>query len=74
MKKISTGIKDLDSLIDSAHIGDNMVWETEAGTSEDIFIQNFITESLEENRDVIYASFNRSPQSILLHMNLQNKS
>ena len=70
MKKISTGIKDLDSLIDSAHIGDNMVWETEAGTSEDIFIQNFITESLEENRDVIYASFNRSPQSILLHMNI----
>jgi len=68
MKKISTGIKDLDSLIDSAHIGDNMVWETEAGTSEDIFIRNFITESLEENRDVIYASFNRSPQSILLHM------
>ena len=74
MKKISTGIKDLDSLIDSAHIGDNMVWETEAGTSEDIFIQNFITESLEENRDVIYASFNRSPQSILLHMNIQKNA
>jgi transcriptional regulator with XRE-family HTH domain len=71
MKKISTGIKDLDSLIDSAHIGDNMVWETEAGTSEDIFIQNFITESLEENKPVIYASFNRSPQSILLHVDLQ---
>lgn len=74
MKKISTGIKDLDSLIDSAHIGDNMVWETEAGTSEDIFIQNFITESLEEDRDVIYASFNRSPQSILLHMNIQKNA
>jgi len=71
MKKISTGIKDLDNLIDSAHIGDNMVWETEAGTSEDIFIQNFINESLEENRPVIYASFNRSPQSILLHMDLK---
>lgn len=71
MQKITTGIKDLDTLIDSAHIGDNMVWETEAGTSEDIFIRNFITKSLEENRDVIYASFNRSPQSILLHMNIQ---
>jgi len=71
MQKISTGIKDLDNLIDSAHIGDNMVWETEAGTSEDIFIQNFIRESLEENRPVIYASFNRSPQSILLHTDLK---
>jgi len=74
MIKISTGIKDLDSLIDSAHIGDNMVWETEAGTSEDIFIRNFITESLEENRDVIYASFNRSPQSILLHMDIKKNA
>lgn len=74
MKKISTGIKDLDNLIDFAHIGDNMVWETEAGTSEDIFVYNFITKSLEENRDVIYASFNRSPQSILLHMNIQKNA
>lgn len=74
MQKITTGIKDLDILIDSAHIGDNMVWETEAGTSEDIFIRNFITKSLEENRDVIYASFNRSPQSILLHMNIQKNA
>lgn len=37
MKKISTGIKDLDNLIDCAHIGDNVVWEGEAGTSEYLF-------------------------------------
>ena len=72
MKKISTGINDLDSLIDSAHIGDNMVWETEAGTSEDLFIRNFVTRSLDEDKDVIYVSFNRSPQSILLHMGLKD--
>ena len=70
MKKISTGIKDLDNLIDYAHIGDNVVWETEAGTSEEIFIHNFITESLAEKRDVIYVGFNRSPQSILLNLNI----
>ncbi len=70
MDKISTGITDLDSLIDSAYIGDNMVWETEAGTSRDIFMLNFINRSLSEDRDVIYVSFNRSPQSILLHMNI----
>ncbi len=71
MDKISTGIKDLDNLIDSAYIGDNVVWETEAGTSEDIFIHNFITRSLSEDKDVIYVSFNRSPQSILLHMDVK---
>ncbi|HWR57249.1 MAG TPA: helix-turn-helix domain-containing protein [Thermodesulfovibrionales bacterium] len=68
MHKISSGIGDLDGLIDSLHIGDNVVWEIEAGTSEDIFASHFIDKSLAENRDVIYASFNRSPQSILLNM------
>lgn len=71
MDKISTGIRDLDNLIDSAYIGDNVVWETEAGTSEDIFIHNFIAGSLAKDKDVIYVSFNRSPQSILLHMNIK---
>ncbi len=74
MRKISTGIKSLDSLIDLAHIGDNVVWETEAGTSEDIFIQKFIDQSLSENKDIIYVSFNRSPQSILLHTAIREHS
>jgi KaiC/GvpD/RAD55 family RecA-like ATPase len=70
MKRISTGIKDLDTLIDYAHIGDNVVWETEAGTSEDLFMHSFIQKSLKEKQNVIYVSFNRSPQSILLHINI----
>lgn len=68
MTKISTGIRDLDSLIDFVNIGDNVVWETEAGTAEDVFTRNFIATSLTEGRDVIYVSFNRSPQSILLQL------
>lgn len=74
MQKISTGIRDLDNLVDSAHIGDNVVWETEAGTSEDIFVYHFIDSSLRENRDVIYVSFNRSPQSILLNLNFRENA
>lgn len=70
MEKISTGIEDLDALIDSTHIGDNVVWEIEAGTSEDLFINKFINQSLEEKKDVIYVSFNRSPQSILLNQKI----
>ncbi len=70
MTKISTGIRDLDTLIDSVNIGDNVVWEIEAGTSEDTFIHSFLKKSLSEGRDVIYVSFNRSPHSILLNMHL----
>lgn len=70
MQKISTGINDLDRLIDSAHIGDNIVWEVEAGASEDVFMRNFINSSVLEKKDVIYVSFNKSPQSVLQNINV----
>lgn len=65
MGKISSGIKSLDNLIDSLYIGDNVVWEVDAGTSYDAFIRNFVKQSLEDAQKVIYVSFNRSPQSVL---------
>ncbi|MEW5744879.1 MAG: helix-turn-helix domain-containing protein [Nitrospirota bacterium] len=65
MSKISSGIKALDQLVDSLYIGDNVVWEVDAGTSHDVFILNFIRQSFEDSQRVIYISFNRSPQSIL---------
>jgi transcriptional regulator with XRE-family HTH domain/KaiC/GvpD/RAD55 family RecA-like ATPase len=64
MTKIYSGIKDLDNLLDSLYIGDNVVWEVEAGTAPEIFILNFIRRSFSENRNVIYVSFNKSPHTI----------
>ena len=68
MSRISSGINGLDDLIDSLYIGDNVVWEIDAGTSFDIFVQRFITQSFREGQKVLYVSFNRSPQSILNEM------
>ncbi|MEW6162433.1 MAG: helix-turn-helix domain-containing protein [Nitrospirota bacterium] len=65
MGQISSGIYDLDNLIDLLYAGDNVVWEVEAGTSYEIFVHNFIHQSLNEKQNVIYVSFNKSPQSIL---------
>ena len=64
MTKIYSGIKDLDNLLDSLYIGDNVVWEVEAGTAPELFILNFIRQSFSENRYVIYVSFNKSPHTI----------
>jgi len=64
MGKISSGINDLDNLIDSLYTGDNVVWEVEAGTSYEIFVHNFIKQSFVDNHTIIYVSFNKSPQSI----------
>lgn len=65
MRSISSGIKSLDDLIHSLSIGDNVVWEVDAGTSYDVFVKNFIRRSFEDAQKVIYVSFNKSPQSIL---------
>jgi KaiC/GvpD/RAD55 family RecA-like ATPase/quercetin dioxygenase-like cupin family protein len=65
MGRISSGIYSLDNLIESLHIGDNVVWEVDAGTSYDVFVKNFIRQSFENEQKVIYVSFNRSPQSVL---------
>ncbi len=65
MHKISSGINSLDRLIDSFYTGDNVVWEVGAGTAYEIFIQNFIKQSLDDGQRIIYISFNSSPQSIL---------
>lgn len=69
MSKISSGIKALDQLIDSLYIGDNVVWEVDAGTAYDVFMFNFIRQSFEDAQKVIYVSFNKSPQSIINELN-----
>ena len=65
MEKVSTGIPSLDAIIDSIYVGDNVVWEIEAGTLYSAFIKNFIRQSFTEKQHVVYISFNRSPQSVL---------
>jgi len=63
--KISSGVAGLDTLIDGYSIGDNVVWEIEAGTAYSAFIRSFIARSFKDNQKVIYVNFNRSPQTVL---------
>lgn len=65
MEKVSTGIPSLDPIIDSIYVGDNVVWEVEAGTLYHVFIKSFVRQSFAEQQHVVYISFNRSPQSVL---------
>lgn len=63
--KISSGIDKLDALIDSFHIGDNVIWEVVAGSSHEHFIRSFLSATNRNANKTIYISFNHSPQSIL---------
>jgi len=75
-EEISTGISYLDNLLGGLRCGDNLVWETEAGTYIDLFIEKFIHHSLTLAHKVVYVSFNRSPMTMSQRLegfpNLQN--
>ncbi len=60
----STGVEYLDNLLGGLHIGDNLVWETDAGAYIDLFVERFAHHSLTEGHNLVYVSFNRSPMTI----------
>lgn len=64
LQKVSSGIPKLDDLIDSFHIGDNIIWEVVAGSSNQYFIRSFLAASKKSTAKTIYISFNHSPQTI----------
>jgi hypothetical protein len=62
--KISSGISYLDHLLGFLKTGDNVIWEVEAGTYIEIFLQRFIEYNLKNGYKVVYVSFNVSPSTL----------
>ena len=63
--QISSGVGQLDSLLDGLYIGDNVVWHDDAGSLASVFCLNFIQISQNQNKPVIYVTFDRSPRNLL---------
>lgn len=61
----STGFGYLDHLMGGLLIGDNVVWETDAGSYIDLFVDKFAHSSLQSGNNLTYVSFNRSPATIV---------
>src|SRR4030067_2820584 len=62
--KISSGIGYLDHLLGFFKGGDNVIWEIEAGTYIEIFLQRFIEATMKVGYQVVYVSFNGSPSTL----------
>ncbi len=62
--KISSGIGYLDHLLGFLKTGDNVIWEVEAGTYIEIFLQRFIEQNLKSGYKLVYVSFNVSPSTL----------
>jgi transcriptional regulator with XRE-family HTH domain/KaiC/GvpD/RAD55 family RecA-like ATPase len=63
--RVSTGIEALDQRLDGLFIGDNVIWYDEAGSLAFPFCLNFIRESQEQDKPLIYVTFDRSPKTLL---------
>jgi transcriptional regulator with XRE-family HTH domain len=64
-KRVSSGLPDLDRLMGSLFIGDNVIWYDEAGSLAHLFCYHLIRDALEHRKPAIFVSFDHSPKSIL---------
>lgn len=62
---VTSGVSQLDHLLGGLFIGDNVVWYDDAGSLAAAYCLNFIRASQEQNRPLIYVSFDRSPKNLL---------
>jgi len=64
-KKVSSGINGLDWILNDLFIGDNVVWYDDAGSLASEFCMKFIHESQQQNKAIVYVSFDRSPKNLI---------
>jgi transcriptional regulator with XRE-family HTH domain len=63
--RISSGVDQLDPLLEGLYIGDNVVWHDDAGSLASVFCLNFIQISQVQHKPIIYVTFDRSPRNLL---------
>lgn len=63
--RVASGVSYLDRLLGGLYIGDNVVWQDDAGSLASVFCLNFIQASQAQNKSIIYFSFDRSPKNLL---------
>jgi transcriptional regulator with XRE-family HTH domain/KaiC/GvpD/RAD55 family RecA-like ATPase len=62
---VSTGVTELDQRLGGLFIGDNVIWYDEAGSLATPFTLSFIRASQDQERSLIYVSFDRSPRTVV---------
>ncbi|UCH34614.1 MAG: cupin domain-containing protein [Armatimonadota bacterium] len=58
---VSTGVAWLDQLLGQLRIGENVVWEVEAGSHIEAFMRAFLEANIRDGTKAVYLSFNHSP-------------
>lgn len=62
---ITTGISDLDSLLDGFHVGDNVIWYDSAGNLINGFSRHILRAALRDGSPLIYINSEHSPSMLM---------
>lgn len=62
---VSSGVRQLDTMLGDLFIGDNVIWYDTAGSLASPFFMDFIESSNKQDKAFIYVSFDRSPKNLL---------
>jgi transcriptional regulator with XRE-family HTH domain len=63
--RVTSGISQLDFYLEGLFIGDNVVWYDDAGSLASIFCLQFIQASEQQQRPILYITFDRSPRNLI---------
>ena len=69
-RSVSSGIPHLNQLLNGLYIGDNVVWYDDAGSLAAEFCRKFIQESEQQEKAIVYVSFDRSPKNLVEKLGL----
>jgi transcriptional regulator with XRE-family HTH domain len=64
-RSVSSGVEQLDRLLNGLWIGDNVIWYDHAGSLASVFCLNFLESSRVSGKPLIYVTFDRSPRNLL---------
>lgn len=62
---VSSGVGRLDQLLGGLFLGDNVIWYDDSGSQASLFSMKLIEASEQQNKPLIYVSFDRSPRNLL---------
>ena len=60
-RRVTTGFRGLDDILDGLRIGDNVVWKVDDIEDYRYFVEPFVKQALVERREIIYFRFGQHP-------------
>ena len=56
-RRVTTGFKGLDDILDGLRIGDNVVWKVDTIEDYRYFVEPYVKQALADRREVVYFRF-----------------